>query len=76
MAKTKRELATAQIAFQSQMQSEAKVNLVTCGNCGTIQFHLIDDSEKIKCFGCMRDMAKSDCPDYWTEGEENSVLYD
>ena len=52
------------------MQS-AGFNVVTCGDCGSVLFHRLDVKETISCF-CGREMALSDCPDYWYEGLELS----
>lgn len=63
--KTKREIAENQIRLQEEIQS-AGVNLVTCGNCGSILLHDLKD-ETIECF-CGSEMDLHDCPDYWYEG--------
>ena len=45
--KTKREIAENQIRIQEKMQSVG-FNVVTCGNCGSILLHEIED-ETIEC---------------------------
>ena len=67
--KTKRELAIEQIRLQEKIQS-AGFNIVTCGNCGSILLHELEE-ETIKCF-CGREMDLSDCPDYWYSGCEDT----
>lgn len=70
--KTKRDLAIEQIYLQEQMQNNG-VNLVTCGNCGSLLLHKLG-RESIECF-CGREMDLSDCPDYWYEGCQDNVEF-
>lgn len=72
--KTVREKVIEQIRLQEKMQSLAKVNLVTCGNCGTTLLHDMN-KDKIDCFACGDMLDQSDCPDYWYSGLENSEEY-
>ena len=72
--KTRRELAQEQLDLANKMRDNG-INMVTCGNCGTILLHetktineIVDEDLHIECFGCKREMAFSDCPDYWYEG--------
>ena len=72
--KTKRELAQEQLDLANKMRDNG-INMVTCGNCGTILLHetktineIVDEDLHIECFGCRRKMEFSDCPDYWYEG--------
>jgi len=72
--KTKRELAQEQLDLADKMRDNG-INMVTCGNCGTILLHetktineIVDEDLHIECFGCKREMDFSDCPDYWYEG--------
>ena len=67
--KTKKEIAENQIRIQQEMQN-AGFNIVTCGNCGSILLHEIED-ETIECL-CGHDMDLSDCPDLWYEGCQNN----
>ena len=67
----KRNLIVKQIEFQNKIQSLG-INLVNCGNCGSIFFHECDDNDTVKCPFCYTKMAKSDCPDYFYEGLELS----
>lgn len=73
--KSKRELALEQMELMESIR-DAGVNMVTCGNCGTILLHKIDKKEDIDCFGCKQEMEKSDCPDYWHTGCEMSAEFD
>jgi hypothetical protein len=69
--KTKRELAQKQLDLMEEIRYLANINMVTCGNCGTILLHdmkPINKENTITCFGCKSEMELSDCPDYWYEG--------
>ena len=70
--KTKRDLAIEQIRLQEEIQS-AGFNIVTCGSCGSILLHRLDDEDNIECF--CGEQAKSDCPDYWYEGCQDSAEF-
>lgn len=73
--KTKRELAIEQIKLMDKIRFNANVNIVTCGNCGTIL--LVERfKEEIECFGCKLIMDDSDCPDFWYDNVENSAEFD
>lgn len=63
-----RDKAINQIELQHEIQ-KVGINLVTCGNCGSILLHRTSDTT-IKCF--CGDMDVSDCPDYWYNGCENN----
>jgi hypothetical protein len=67
----KRDLVIEQIKLMDDIRKETNINIVTCGNCGTIVLHKMDE-ENIKCFGCMNVMNVCDCPDYWYQGVENN----
>ena len=69
--KTTRELAQEQLGLMEWIRFKANINMVTCGNCGTILLHdmkPINEENTITCFGCKSEMELSDCPDYWYEG--------
>jgi len=69
--KTIRELAKQQLDLMEEIRYLANINMVTCGNCGTILLHDMkpfNEDNKITCFGCKSEMELSDCPDYWYEG--------
>lgn len=67
--KTKREIALEQIELQEEMQNNG-LNVVSCGNCGTILLHNTGE-EEIDCL-CGNTMSLSDCPDLWYSGVENN----
>jgi hypothetical protein len=73
--KTKRELAEKQIELQNRINAVASVNIVTCGNCGSVLLHDRMDSE-IECACCKSVMDLSDCPDLWYEGCQNNSEFD
>ncbi len=56
-----------QLNLMREVLNKTDINLVTCGNCGSILLHRIDN-EIINCYSCKRDMDTSDCPDYFYEG--------
>jgi hypothetical protein len=69
--KTTRELAQEQLDLMEEIRYFANINIVTCGNCGTILLHDMkpfNENNSITCFGCKSKMELSDCPDYWYEG--------
>jgi len=68
--KTKRELAIKQIELQERIQASG-INIVTCGNCGTILIHELKD-ELINCACCNEILDQCDCPDLWYRGQENN----
>ena len=82
--KTKRELAEQQIALQNRVIALANINIVTCGNCGSVLLHemklfnhdefisLKDDDNSIECACCKSVMDLCDCPDLWYEGCQNN----
>jgi LSD1 subclass zinc finger protein len=51
-----------QISLLNEIKDNLNINIVSCGNCGTILAHRIGET-KVKCFGCDIDMNLSDCPD-------------
>jgi DNA-directed RNA polymerase subunit RPC12/RpoP len=63
-----------QIELQNRIKKLSKVNIVTCGNCGSIMLHELDDNE-IDCPYCNRIMDVSDCPDYLYDGMENNEVH-
>ena len=69
--KSKRELAEKQIELQNRVNAVASINIVTCGNCGSVLLHDRMDSE-IECACCKSVMDLSDCPDLWYEGCQNN----
>ena len=73
--KTKRELAVEQISLQERVISLAKINIVTCGNCGSVLLHELND-ETIECACCKQELDQSDCPDLWYEGCQNNAEFE
>jgi hypothetical protein len=63
-----------QIELQERIQREAKVNIVTCGNCGSVVLHELNKF-KIDCPYCNVKMSVYDCPDYLYSGMENNQIY-
>lgn len=74
LKKTKMNKILKQIELQNRIKKLAKVNIVTCGNCGSIMLHELDDNE-IDCPYCNRIMDVSDCPDYLYDGMENNEVH-
>lgn len=66
-----KKLATQQILLQKKVQDLANVNIVSCGNCGQIILHEINDDD-IECFNCGFILDQSDCPDLWFDGAERN----
>jgi hypothetical protein len=70
--KSKRDLAQEQLDLMEIIRGKSNINMVTCGNCGTILLHemksIHEDNHDITCFGCKQEMDFSDCPDYWYVG--------
>ena len=61
----KEEAKSVQELYIREIQQKANLNIVTCGNCGSVLIHRQSD-EKIICYDCLREMAVSDCPDLFT----------
>jgi hypothetical protein len=72
---TKRELAEKQIELQGRVIALANVNIVTCGHCGCVLLHELND-ELIECASCKHELAQCDCPDLWYEGCQNNSEFD
>jgi len=72
---TKRELAEKQIELQNRVLILANINIVTCGNCGWVLLHKLND-EYIECASCKSVLDQSDCPDLWYEGCQNNAEFD
>ena len=68
---TKIELAEEQIRLQEEVQKSANINIVNCGNCGTVLLHDRNKTE-IQCACCKHLMDVSDCPDLWYENCQNN----
>jgi len=77
--KSRRELAEQQLALMNDIRAKANINIVTCGNCGTVLLHsMLDDS--IVCYSneCKDrvEMDLSDCPDLWYDGCIENMIFD
>jgi hypothetical protein len=72
---TKRQLAEKQIELQNRVLALASINIVTCGNCGSVLLHDRMDDE-IECACCKSVMDICDCPDLWYEGCQNNSEFD
>lgn len=64
--KTNKKLWEKQIQLQERMQ-ENGMNLVTCGNCGTVIIHDLK-SDDVECHECNGTYDSSDCPDIFYVG--------
>lgn len=59
--------AREQLNLMDEIRRKADINMVTCGNCGTILLVRMRD-EYVDCYACKSTLAECDCPDYWYEG--------
>ena len=85
---TKRELAQKQLDLMNDIRAKANINIVTCGNCGTILLHEMelisddefisfkDDDNSIECYDCKTKMDLCDCPDLWYDGCIENMVFD
>ncbi len=73
--KSKRELIINQIELMNHIRTYANVNIVTCGNCGSVILHETDLEDTITCYDCKSEMDLSDCPDLFYTGIENSAVF-
>ena len=70
--KTKREIVINQIDLQEKIQ-KIGINLLTCGNCGTVLLHETKN-ENVECL-CGSTLDSHDCSDYWYSGIENNLEF-
>jgi len=63
----KNKLVRKQIELQNRVIELANVNIVTCGNCGTVLLHERND-QLINCACCDAVLEQCDCPDLWYNG--------
>ena len=63
----KNELVRKQIELQNRVIELANVNIVTCGNCGSVLLHELSD-KPINCACCDSTLDQCDCPDLWYNG--------
>ena len=73
--KTKRQLAEKQIELQNRVIALANINIVTCGHCGSVLLHELND-KPIECACCKHELDQCDCPDLWYEGCQNNSEFD
>ena len=73
--KTKRQLAEKQIELQERVIALANINIVTCGHCGSVLLHELND-KPIECACCKSELDQCDCPDLWYEGCQNNSEFD
>ena len=72
---TKRQLAEKQIELQERVIALANINIVTCGHCGSVLLHELND-KPIECACCKHELEQCDCPDLWYEGCQNNSEFD
>lgn len=63
----KENLVRKQIELQGRIIALANINIVTCGHCGSVLLHELND-QPIDCAFCNYEMDQSDCPDLFYEG--------
>lgn len=79
MKKTIREKVIEQIELQEKVQGLANVNIVNCGNCGSIVLHErvpIEVDSDINCPYCDFTSDPCDFPDFLYSGIENSAEFE
>ena len=73
--KTKRQLAEKQIELQERVIALANINIITCGHCGSVLLHELND-ELIECASCKHELEQCDCPDLWYNGCQCNSEFD
>lgn len=71
----KRNLVIRQLELMDEIRVLSGINIVTCGNCGSVILHKTNLEETVSCHDCGRDMDLSDCPDLFYTGMEESKIY-
>lgn len=71
--KTKRQVAIKQIELQERIQASG-INVVNCGNCGSVMFHEITDTFNVECSCGFESNEPSDFSDFWCRGQENNYI--
>lgn len=82
--KTTREKVIEQIELQEEIQGTSGINIVNCGNCGSVLLHRIvpldmDTSREnydITCPYCDYTSEPCEFPDFLYSGMENSAVFD
>ena len=64
-----------QIELMDEVKRKSNINMVTCGNCGDVLLHRLDE-EEIKCPYCGFESDPCDFPDFFYTGFELSAVYD
>jgi DNA-directed RNA polymerase subunit RPC12/RpoP len=69
-----------QISLQEEIQNVASINIVNCGNCGSVVLHRIvplssDKCADISCPYCNFVSEPCDFPDFLYSGIENSLEF-
>ena len=71
---SRKNLLLEQLQLADEIRDKADINIVTCGNCGSVILHrripLEQEDHTINCYDCGRDMDESDCPDLFYVGME------
>lgn len=70
--KTIKEKVLEQIKLQEEIQKVSNINIVNCGDCGSVLLHKISESEDIVCPYCGFTSEPCDFPDFLYNGMEIS----
>jgi hypothetical protein len=73
--KSKRDLVIDQLALMDEIRAKTDINIVTCGHCGCVFLHKLDDLD-LTCFDCKTNGEPCDHPDLFYTGMEDSGLFD
>lgn len=73
--KSKRELVIDQLALMDEIRAKTDINIVTCGHCGCVFLHKLDDLD-LTCFDCKTNGEPCDHPDLFYTGMEDSSVFD
>ena len=73
--KSKRDLVIDQLTLMDEIRAKANINIVTCGHCGCVFLHKLDDLD-LTCFDCKTSGEPCDHPDLFYTGMEDSRLFD
>ena len=73
--KSKRDLVIDQLALMDEIIAKTDINIVTCGHCGCVFLHKLDDLD-LTCFDCKTSGEPCDHPDLFYTGMEDSALFD
>ena len=73
--KSKRDLVIEQLTLMDEIRAKANINIVTCGHCGCVFLHKLDDLD-LTCFDCKTSGEPCDHPDLFYTGMVDSGLFD